>query len=261
MDAAAGQKLHEMRGRCAGDSVTAMTGTRIDITTDDGVCPTYRFGDATRPNVLMYMDGIGMRPAMHAIAERLAGAGYHVLLPDLFYRLGPYTAPEPAQLFGDPAVRAAWFARIGPHMSAATAMRDTRALLAQLPAARVATTGYCMGGRMSLTAAGTYPDRIVAAAAYHPGGLATDAPDSPHLLAAAIKARVYVGAASDDATFPAEQQQRLVAALTAAHVDHVLEVYPAKHGWVPSDTPVHDAAAADRHFETLIALLRRTLGD
>jgi len=236
-----------------------MTATRIEITTDDGVCPTFLFGDPAAPNVLMFMDGIGMRPALHAIAARIASAGFRVMLPDLFYRIGPYTAPEPAKLFGDPAVRAEWTKRLAPTTSSANTMRDTRAFLAHLPAAKVGTTGYCMGGRLSLIAAGTYPERIVAAAAYHPGNLANDAPDSPHLLAAKIKARVYVGAASDDPTFPAEQIERLAAALQAAQVDHAIETYAAKHGWVPSDTPVHDAAQADRHHETLTALLRGAL--
>ena len=233
--------------------------TRIEITTDDGVCPTLLFGDPSAPSVLVYIDGIGMRPAMHAIADRIASAGFHVMLPDLFYRIGPYTAPEPAKLFTDPTVRAAWQARLAPTANAANAMRDTRVFLAHLPGAKLGVTGYCMGGRMALTAAGTFPERIAAAAAYHPGYVATDAPDSPHRLAASIKARVYVGAASDDPTFPDDQQQRLAEALAAAHVDHVLETYPAKHGWVPSDTPAYDAAAAERHFETLIALLRGAL--
>src|SRR5436190_794427 len=83
-----------------------------------------------------------------------------------------------------------------------------------------------------------------AAAAYHPGGLATDAPDSPHLLAPHIQAEVYVAGASDDSNFPAEQKQRLEQALTAAGVRHTVETYPARHGWVPTDTPVHDPAAA-----------------
>ena len=237
----------------------AMAATRIEITTDDGVCPTFLFGDAAAPSVLMYMDGIGMRPALHAIAERLASMGFHVMLPDLFYRIGPYTAPEPARLFNDPAVRMEWFTRLSATTTSANIMRDTRAFLAQLPGAKVGTTGYCMGGRLSLIAAGTYPERIAAAAAYHPGNLANDAPDSPHLLAAKIKARVYVAAASEDPSFPDEQVQRLRQAFVAAGVDHVIETYPAKHGWVPSDTPVHDPASADRHYETLAALLRGAL--
>src|SRR5262245_28412551 len=117
--------------------------TRIEIATEDGVCPAFVFGDRAAPSVLMYMDGIGMRSALHAIAERLAGAGFYVMLPDLFYRIGPYTAPEPAKLFGDPAVRAEWAKRVSGAISSELTMRDTRAFLAQLPAAKVGTTGYC----------------------------------------------------------------------------------------------------------------------
>jgi carboxymethylenebutenolidase len=235
-----------------------MSATPIEIRTQDGICPSYVFGDRNAPSVLVYIDGIGMRPAMHEIAERIATAGYHVLLPDVFYRMGPYTAPDPKALFTDPAVRSAWFAKAMAAMSGDNAMRDTRAFLDYFPGA-VAVAGYCMGGRMAIVAAAAYPDRIVAAAAYHPGGLVSDAADSPHLLAPKIKAKVYIGRASDDANFTDEQEQRLEKALTDAHVDHVIELYPAKHGWVPSDTPVHDPAAAARHDSTLLALLDKTL--
>jgi carboxymethylenebutenolidase len=209
------------------------------------------------------MDGIGMRPALFPMGERLAAAGYYVLLPDVFYRAGAYTAPDPTQLFGDPATRAAWFTKIREHAQPEMIMRDTRAFLDHLRAAtshdRFGTTGYCMGGRLSLTAAGTYPTEIAAAAAYHPGGLVTDQPDSPHLLAPKIKAVVYVGGASEDASFTDEQSRALDQALTAAGVDHTVETYPARHGWVPSDTPAHDPAQAERHWETLLALFERTL--
>lgn len=144
-------------------------------------------------------------------------------------------------------------------------MSDTRAFLdyfAAQPdskAARIGTTGYCMGGLMSLTAAGTYPDRIVAAASYHGGRLATDAPDSPHRLAPHIKARVYIAGAVEDASFPDDMKDRLEKALTNAGVDHRIETYPAKHGWVFRDMPVYDAAAAERHWQTMFALFEELL--
>jgi carboxymethylenebutenolidase len=232
--------------------------TSIEIRTEDGTCPAYVF-EAGGPSVLLYIDGIGMRPAMHELGERLAKEGYRTLMPDLFYRIGPYIAPDPKQLFADPAVRTAWFTRVSSTTKADSMMRDTRAYLDWLGAAKVGVTGYCMGGRMALTAAGHFPDRIAAAAAYHPGQIATEAPDSPHLLAPKIKASVYVGGAMEDVTFPDEHKQRLEAALTAAGVDHVIETYQARHGWVPSDTPVHDAAATERHWQTLLALFARTL--
>jgi carboxymethylenebutenolidase len=224
----------------------------IDLRTDDGVAPAYEYGAG--PPVLFLHDGIGMRTAMHEMAERLAAAGFRVLMPDLFYRLGPYTAPEPRALFTDPEVRKAWSARHeAAKVTAANLVRDMRAYLEHL-GAPCGVTGYCMGGRLSLMTAASYPDRIRAAAAYHPGGLVTDGPDSPHRSFGQIRARVYIGAAADDPSFTDAQRATVEESLRG--VDHVIEVYPARHGWVPSDTPVHDPAAAERHWETLIGLLR-----
>lgn len=234
-----------------------MTATRIEIATEDGVAPAFVYGAPSAPSVLLLMDGIGMRPAMHELAAQLGQAGYRVLMPDLFYRLGEYTAPDPAALFSDPAVRAAWWGRHAT-TTMASLVRDIGAYLDHLDAPRVGVTGYCMGGRLALTAAATYPDRIAAAAAYHPGGLVTDAADSPHHLFARIRASVYVGAAMEDPSFTDEQRQTVDDALTAAGVDHVVELYQARHGWVPSDTPVHDPTATARHWETLLALFART---
>jgi len=235
----------------------------IEIATQDGTCAAHELRPETPgpwPAVLVYIDGIGMRPALLPIAERICAHGTYVLMPDLFYRLGPYQAPDAGQLFSNHEVRSAWFAKAVTAVNAANTMRDTAAFLAHIEAqpdvgrGKIGTTGYCMGGRMSISAAGTFPDRIAAAAAYHPGGLATDAPDSPHRLAGNIKARLFIGAAMEDANFDAAQQQRLREALDAAQVRYDLVEFPAKHGWVPSDTPVHDAAQAERHFETMFAL-------
>jgi carboxymethylenebutenolidase len=245
-----------------------VTASEIDIATDDGTCRARVFrpdGAGPWPGVLLYMDGIGYRPALFALGERLASAGYYVLLPDMFYRAGAYEAPDPKQLFADEAVRAAWFKRVRRPDFLDCAMRDTRAFLAHFAAQpdvrqpAIGVTGYCMGGRLALVAAGTFPDRVAAVAAYHPAGLATDAPDSPHLLASKIRARVYVAGATEDANFPDAESQRFERALAEAGVDHVVETYPARHGWVPSDTPVHDPAATERHWQTLLELLARTL--
>jgi carboxymethylenebutenolidase len=238
---------------------------QIEIRTSDGVCPAFTFhpnGLGPRPNgagpwpgVLLYMDGVGMRPAMHAIASRIAAGGYYVLLPDLFYRAGSYTAPDPTKLMADEAVRNDWFKRMMAAASAERIMRDTPAFLDHLEAhargPRFGATGYCMGGRMAFTAAGHFPERIAAAAAFHPGGFVTDAPDSPHLLATKIKARILVAGAIEDRNFTDEQKHKLEEALRAAGVDHTVETWPARHGWVPTDMPVHDAAQAERHFTTL----------
>jgi carboxymethylenebutenolidase len=238
--------------------------SKVDIKTRDGTCPSYVYrptGSGPWPAVLVFMDGLGIRPAMLEIGERLATHGYFVLLPDLFYRSGPYEPMDARTVFADPEKRKVLMGKFFALATQANIMSDTRALLDYLAAqpdvkpGGIGTTGYCLGGLMSLTAAGTYPDRIVATASYHGARLATDAPESPHLLAPKMKSRVYVAGAIEDASFSDEMKARLEAALTSAGVDHTIETYPAKHGWVLRDTPVYDAAAAERHWQTLLALL------
>jgi carboxymethylenebutenolidase len=240
---------------------------KIDIRTRDGVCPSYLYRPASGgpwPAVLVYMDGLAIRPAMLELGERLAGNGYFVLLPDLFYRSGPYEPMDPHAVFSDPEKRKVLMEK----MALATpdhVMSDSRAFLDFIAAqpdvkpGKIGTTGYCMGGLMSLTAAGTFPDRIAATASYHGGRLATDAPDSPHLLAAKIKSRVYIAGAIEDPSFPDDMKARLDQALRDAGVNYQIETYPAKHGWVFRDTPVYDADAAERHWRSLIALFDATL--
>ena len=124
---------------------------------------------------------------------------------------------------------------------------------------RYGATGYCMGGNASLTAAGAFPDRFAAAASFHGGHLATEEPDSPHLFLGKLRGRVYVAGAVEDASFPDEQKDRLERTLSEAGVDHLVETYPARHGFAVRDLPVFDAAAAERHWDALFRLLRETL--
>jgi len=240
--------------------------SELEITTRDGRCPGYVWrpsGHGPWPAVLVYMDGIGIRPAMLEVGERLATHGYFVLLPDLFYRSGRYAPMNAKTVFTDPAERKVLMEKYLSLVTPANVMADSEAFLAWLASQSdvrrgpIGTTGYCRGGLMSLTAAGTYPDRVAVAASYHGGNLATDAPDSPHRLAPRIRARVYVAGAIEDASFTDEMKARLEQALTDAGVDHLIESYPAKHGFVLRDTPSYDPAAAERHWETLLALLDR----
>ena len=244
-----------------------MPHSTVQIITHDGSCPTHVFtpaGDGPWPGVLLFMDGIGIRPALFEMAERLASAGYYVAMPDLFYRIGP-TSYDAKKAFTDPVQRDDLMTRALPSASIANVMRDTNAFLTHLegePHVRgsaFGVTGYCMGGRLALSAAGTYPERFAAAASYHGSSLATDAPDSPHLLAPRMRARVYVAGAIEDRNFDDAQKQRLDDALAKAGVRHTVETYNARHGWVPSDTPVHDPVETEHHWRTLLDLFARTL--
>ncbi len=245
-----------------------MPQTKISIRTADGECPTYVLtpeGTGPWPAAIFYMDALAIRPALVEMAQKLADGGYVVLLPDLFYRVGQYEPLDPKVVFASADPRAT----LGPLLGSTDNRRaaaDTAALLEYLDTrediagTKVGTTGYCMGGGISLTVAGTYPERIAAAASFHGGYLATDSDLSPHLLAPEINGRVYVAGADNDAAYPLEQAERLDQALTDAGVDHVCEIYPgALHGWTMTDFPIYNEAAAERHWQTLFKLFEETL--
>ncbi|MGB8649509.1 MAG: dienelactone hydrolase family protein [Mycobacteriales bacterium] len=244
----------------------------VEVPTPDGRADAYLVqpaGGGRRPPVLLFMDGIGLRPRLEEMADRIASQGYAVLVPNLFYRAGP--APVVPDLVarlqsGD---RAAVMAELRPLMQALTpevAARDTQAYVDFLDAqpgvlaGPLATTGYCMGGALSLRAAAQLPERVVAAASFHGGNLAPDDPSGPQHGAPRIKAEVYVAHADDDPSMPPEQVARLEAALSAAHVTCTSVVYAgAAHGFTMSDMPVHDARAEQRHWDALLSLLARRL--
>jgi carboxymethylenebutenolidase len=250
--------------------MTAVHGTTVDIPTQDGTADAYLVHPAEggpHPAVLLYMDAFGLRPRLRAMADRLAEAGYTVLVPNVFYRHGRAPVVELPE-FIDPGARPEIFERIGPLLRRLTpepAMRDADAYLrwlADSPVAAdgpVALTGYCMGARLALLTAGAYPDRVAAAAGFHGGHLATDAPDSPHLVAGSVKAELYFGHADKDPSLPVEQIDRLEQALTAAGVRHTCEVYEgAHHGFTQADTAAYDRAGDERHWAALLDLLQRT---
>ncbi|HEV2268287.1 MAG TPA: dienelactone hydrolase family protein [Steroidobacteraceae bacterium] len=242
--------------------------SKIEIATRDGLCSCHVYhpaGAGPWPAVLVFMDGLGIRPAMLQIGERLATHGYFVLLPDLYYRAGPYPPMDPKAVFADPEKRNTLREKFFAVATSANIMSDMRAFLDYLAVqpdvkpGGIGVTGYCMGGRLALIAAGSYPESIAAAASYHGGRLANEDSDSPHLLAPKMRARVYVAGAIEDQSFPDDMKLRLEKALTDAGIDHTVETYPARHGWVFSDFPVYDAAAAERHWQTMLALFAATL--
>jgi carboxymethylenebutenolidase len=251
--------------------MTAVQGTSTDIPTQDGAADAYLVhpDDGTpHPAVLVYVDAFGLRPHVKKMADRIAEAGYTVLVPNVFYRHGRAPVVELPD-FIDPARRPEIFERLGPVMQSLTpdlAMRDADAYLRWLTASpltsdgRVGLTGYCMGAALALRTAGTYPERIAACAGFHGGRLATDSPESPHLLADGISAELYFGHADQDPSLPPEQINRLDEALTAAGVRHHSEIYTgAHHGFTQADTAAYDSAADKRHWTALMALLDRAL--
>jgi carboxymethylenebutenolidase len=241
----------------------------IEIKTTDGVAKAALFrpadaaaSDAARHGVVFYMDAMGLRDSLYGMAQRLADAGYVVLVPDLFYRFGAY-GPFTGTSFGDETARAQILTMLHGTSQDMT-RRDTAAFLEVLDAENVTgtigTVGYCMGGARALTAAAAYSDRIAAAASFHGGNLASENADSPHRLADQIKGRVYVGVAGIDGSFPPEQSARLAEALRLGGVDHMIENYVGMgHGWTVPDHGTYDVNGAERHWTRLLTFFSETL--
>jgi carboxymethylenebutenolidase len=232
------------------------------ITTADGTCTVHLFtpegpeSQVPWPGVVMYPDAGGLRDTFQQMAAKLAGFGYTVLLPDVYYRNGDWAPFNMADVFGDEKERKRLFAMIGSLTSDkiasdATAFFDYLAARPEVSGERFGVCGYCMGGRISLLVAGRLPDRVAAAASFHGGGLVTDTADSPHLLAGQMTATVYVGGAENDPSFTADHAEQLDKALTAAAVRHTIEWYQAAHGFAVPDNAPYDAAAAERHWAAM----------
>jgi carboxymethylenebutenolidase len=240
----------------------------IDISTPDGACDSYiAFPDGAGPfpGVLFYMDGVGFRPTLQRMADRIAAQGYFVLLPNMYYRQGRAEAWDVKEIL-KPENRPKLMQYI-QSLTPERIVRDAGVFLGFLSSrkevdtsAKVGLTGYCMGAGCALRTAAHYPDRIGAAASYHGGRLATDAPESPHRLVATITAELYFGHADKDESMPAAQIATLEAALEAAGVRYRSEVYTgASHGFTMPDLPVYNEAANERHWKTLLDLFARTL--
>ena len=224
-------------------------------------------GDGPWPGVLVFPDAGGTRETISQMGDRLASLGYVGLIPDIYYRAGQWAPFDVATLFTDQQERA----RLSGLVSALTnekVIADSGAyadfLLArpEVSGSAIGTTGYCLGGRLSLIAAGGLGRTIAAAASFHGGRLAVaDDPSSPHHSADRITAAVYVAGAIGDSSFTAEQAELLESALTAAGVDHVIEIYPARHGFAVPDNPTYDADANTRHWAALHQLYQTHLGE
>ena len=251
--------------------------TDVEIKTADGTCDAAFIHPRTGsyPGVLVWPDAFGLRPAMRDIGKRLAAEGYSVLVPNPYYRISkaPFTDASHFN-FQNADDRAKLQPLMASVNAAGNAEKDAVALVAFLDAQKevnkakkMGTQGYCMGGALVVKTAAALPDRIGAGASFHGGGLVTDKPDSPHLLAPKIKARMYFGVASNDDARQPDAKDKLKEAFAAAKVPAEIEVYAgALHGWCVPDMPTQNGAPiynkpdAERAWAKLIALYKAALG-
>ena len=248
----------------------------VEIKTPDGVCDAAFLHpkSGSHPGVLIWTDAFGLRPSMRDIGKRIAAEGYSVLVPNPFYRVAknPFTDASSFN-FGDQAQMGRLQALMGSVNAAGNAEKDAQAYVAFLDSRKevnkskkIGTQGYCMGGPLVVRTAAAVSNRIGAGASFHGGNLVTNNPDSPHLLASKIKARMYFGIAANDDMRQPDAKDKLKESFAAAKVPAEIEVYSmSQHGWCVRDMPLQNGkpifnpADADRAFGKLTALYKAGL--
>ena len=249
--------------------------TDVQIKTPDGICDAAFIHPASgsHPGVLIWTDAFGLRPSMREIGKRIAVQGYSVLVPNPFYRIGKAPMFEDASKVDFAKERE----KINPLMASVNAPgaaeKDAVAYVAFLDAQKqvnkskkIGTQGYCMGGALVVRTAATVPDRVGAGASFHGGALVTDQPNSPHLLAPKIKAKMYFGIAANDDMRQPDAKVKLKEAFEAAHNPAEIEVYKeSQHGWCVPDMPaqngqpIYNKPDAERAWAKLEALYKGAL--
>lgn len=250
------------------DSGAAITESDVMIETPDGTADAYFAHPATGAHaaVLIWPDIVSLRPAFKMMAKRLASDGYAALVVNPYYRKAKAPFVEPGQGFRDPAVREL----VVPYrrsLTEATTRSDARTFIDWLDAQPavdtskgVGTTGYCMGGPMTMLTTHERNDRVRAGASFHGGGLNTDKPDSPHLLIPEMNADYLIAIAENDDERNPDSKDILRSAFDATNNEAEIEVYTGtKHGWCPPDSAVYDEAMANKAWERTLVLFGKAL--
>jgi carboxymethylenebutenolidase len=246
----------------------SVTETDVEITTPDGVADCYFVHPAAGRHaaVLVWPDILGLRPAFRVMGKRLAESGYSVLVVNPFYRDARSPVVGEGASFAQPEIRNLVLP-MARTLNAETHFTDAKAFVAFLDgqesvdtSRKIGTTGYCMGGPMVMRTVAAVPERLGAGATFHGGGLATDAPDSPHLLIPQTTAHMlHCVAANDDERTP-EAKNVLREAYAAAGIPAEIEVYEGTmHGWCPPDSQVYHEAQAERAWSRMLALFESAL--
>ncbi len=247
-----------------------MREVEIGIQTADGTMDTFICHPEEGgpfPAVILYMDAPGIREDLRDMARRIGTVGYFVVLPNLYYRRGREGdyGFDLSRIRSDDSEREKMF-DVMRTLTNARVVADTRPILDllrsenQAAAGPVGCVGYCMSGQFVISVAAAYTDVFAAIASYYGVGIITDAEDSPHLMAGKITGEVYLAFASDDPHVPKSVPDALPEIMSAAGMEHRIEIYPdTEHGFAFPQRPAYNKAAAERHWERMFALFDRRL--
>jgi len=253
--------LGESDGASQTAAAMGISESAVTFDTADGVMDAFFVhpDDGRHPAVIIWPDIGSLRESKRNMARRLASQGYAVLVLNPYYRdvvgdqftdfadfiekggfqmVRPWREKHNAQTIGSDAIAAVAF------LDAQDAVDSQRG---------VGVHGFCMGGPLSVWSAAAVPDRIKGAASFHGGGLTReDDPMSPHRTLARSDAAFLIAVSQDDDARDPESKTIFAQAAEAAGRPAIIEVYAGDHGWTVPDSPVYNAAVADKAFADLL---------
>jgi carboxymethylenebutenolidase len=229
----------------------------VMIPTPGGQMPAVVFtpaGQGRKPAVLLLMEAFGLTSHIQDVAARIAGEGYVVLAPDLYYRELPdnkfgYDDVEPAMAmmyrldFGAPIVE------------------DIRSALGYIKSRpdvypdRIGVTGFCLGGGLTFLTACKLSSEIAAAAPFY-GMVLDEWIDA--ITDITVPVHLFFGGA--DPFIPVERVRQIESRFEELGKEYTLTLYPdANHGFFCNERSSYNRAAAEDAWRALTRFFRQHL--
>lgn len=218
---------------------------------DGHAFPAYvaRPAGKAKGGIVVLQEIFGVNAHIRAVADGYAAAGYFVVAPATFSRIGKgdvqlgYTEADMNEGFGyKGAVEA---------LPAPGVMADIQAAVDHAAqAGKVGIVGYCWGGLLTWRAAAQV-NGLSAAAPYYGGGMTT-----PEESARQPRVPVLAHFGEQDHWIPLDT----VEAFKKAHPEVTVHVYPAHHGFNCDHRGSYDKAAADLARERTLAFFATHIG-
>ena len=206
--------------------------------------------DAGAPGVVVIQEWWGLNDQIRGVADRLARAGYHALVPDLYRGKSTVEAEEAHHLmsgldFGD---------------AASQDVRGAARFLAQR-GSKVGVTGFCMGGALTVLSSMLVTEASAACIWY-------GYPPLEFVDASKVRMPVIGHWAEQDQAFAIAGVDALEAKFAAAGVDYRGYRYLAQHGFANETAQgpgrlamtQYDAAWSQIAWDRTLRFFGRTLG-
>jgi len=201
------------------------------------------------PGVVVIQEWWGLNDQIRGVADKLAGAGYRALVPDLYRGKSALEAKEAEHLMNG----------LNFADAAGQDVRGAVQYLKSTGSTKAGVTGFCMGGALTLLAAVNAPETDAAVAWY-------GFPPLEYVDASKIKAPLMGHWATQDQFFPIGKVDELEKKLRAANVKFEFHRYDAKHAFANETAdskglpPLkHDPKAAEQAWKRTLDFFAKNL--